>query len=114
MSESQLVFPTGLCRIECEEADQAVGMGGDIRGNIAIIDPQPAQPGLAAKDDRRHRLCRPGLVFLESHRQIDLDSSPRPASLLAEVVGEMLGISPGVAVDVDNHAVDSVLTCHLV
>src|SRR5437016_5872400 len=98
MAEPQLLFPAGLRRIEREKANKAVGMSGDVVGDVRIIDPQATQSGLAAEDDRSHGLRGRLLVFLEPHGEIDFDAGFRTSGLLAEVVGEMLGVAPGVAV----------------
>ena len=65
------------------------GCGGDVVGHVRVIDPQPAQPRLAAEDDRPDRLAGRSGVVLEADRQIDLDPRLGPLGLLAEVVAEM-------------------------
>src|SRR4051794_34618854 len=78
-------------------------MSGNVVGNQGIIDPEAAQPGLAAKNDRSHGLGGGILVVLESDGQIDFGACTRTVGLLTKVVGEMFGIPPGVAVNVDDH-----------
>src|SRR6478735_3598318 len=103
MAIAQLLFPARLRWIEREKANQPVSVHRDVAGDVLVIDPQTAQPGLAAKDDGPHELWSMGSIFLEPHGQINFHSGPRPAGLLAEVVREMIGVRPGVAMNVDDH-----------
>src|SRR5439155_14246534 len=104
MTITQLLFPALLRRIEGEEANQAIGVSGDVVGDVGIIDPQTAEAGFAAEDDRSHWLGGGLLIILEPHGEIDFDAGLRTTGLLAKVIGEVLRVAPGVAVDVDDHA----------
>ena len=86
-------------------------MRGDVVGDIPVVDPQAAQARLAAEDDRPHVGDGTSLVVLVTDCQVELLARLRPPGLAAEVVGEVLGILPCVAVDVDDHGV-AALTRH--
>ena len=81
------------------------GCAGDVAGDVPVIDPQAAEPRLAAEDDRPDVWRRRGPVVLVTHGQIDLDAALAPLRLLAEVAGEVARVFPDVAVDVDDHQV---------
>src|SRR5688500_13235387 len=67
-----------------------------------IVDPQPAEFRLAAKDDRLHSRWRRALIVLEAHGQIDFLARLGPRKLTAKIVSKVIGIAPEVAMDVDD------------
>ena len=104
MSETQLLLPAGLGGIDGQEPDQRVGMLRHIVGHITVVDPHAAQAGFAAEDDGPHIGRALGAVFVIANRQVEFDPGPRPAfRLQTEVVAEMLRVSPGMGMNVDNH-----------
>lgn len=45
------LLPAVLSGVQREEADECFRMGGDVIGDIAVVNPDAGTPGLAAEDD---------------------------------------------------------------
>ena len=103
MPLAQFVLPARLRRIDRQEANQLVGMSGNIVGHVPVIDPQSAQFRLAPKHDGDGVFWRGLAVFLVAHGQVELRARLGPLGLLSKVVAEMAGIFPGVTMDIENH-----------
>src|SRR5688500_17044171 len=102
MAKDKLPLPVVLRRIDREKADELVGVSGDVLGDVRIIDPHPAEPGLAAEDDGRHIRDREPLIVFPADGQIQLHAGPGAAGLPAKVITEVLRVAPSVAMDIDD------------
>src|SRR6185295_4769415 len=91
----------GLGGIEGQKADQLAGMAGGVSCDLAIGDPQSGKFRLPAEHDGSVARSSAGLVVLPADGEVHLDVTARPLGLVFEIVGEMLGILPVVAVNVD-------------
>src|SRR5262245_43713133 len=78
-------------------------MRGHVVGDVLVLDPHPTELRLAAEDNGPRLSRGGGPVVVVTDGQIDLDAGPGSLGLPAEVVAEMPGVLPGVAVNIDDH-----------
>ncbi len=100
---AKFLFPAVLGRVHREEADQRLRVVCHVVRHIAVIDPQAAEFGFSAKDNRLHVFRGAAAVLGEAHGEVDLLAAPGAHGLSSEFLREVLRIPPGVAVDIDNH-----------
>ena len=67
-----------------------------------VIHPKPAEFGLASKHDGPNiRDGRP-LLVLKANRQIQFNARFGPATLLPEIVVEVIGVAPEMTMDIND------------
>ena len=99
----EFVAPVGLGGVEGEKADEAVGVEGNVGGDFIVRDPQPGEFGFAAKDDGFIAKCGTGAVGVVVDGEVDFLVAAGAAGLGFEIVREVAGVFPEVAVYVDDH-----------
>src|SRR6185312_11651877 len=100
MALFQLVLPAGLCRVQRQKTDQAVGRAVYVRGDFMVRYPQARKARFAAKDDRLASLRCTRSILRPANRQVD---APAMLGLLDELGGEMIGIAKIMTVNVGDH-----------
>ncbi len=103
MAVGEFVAPVGLGGIEGEEADEAVGVEGDVGGDFVVGDPEAGEFGFAAEDDGFVAEGGAGAIGVVVDGEVDFLIAAGAAGLGFEIVGEVTGVFPEVAVDVDDH-----------
>lgn len=103
MAVGEFVAPVGLGGVEGEEADEAVGVEGDVGGDFIVGDPEAGEFGFAAEDDGFVAEGGTGAVGIVVNGEVNFLVAAGVAGLRFEVVGEVAGVFPEVAVDVDDH-----------
>ena len=103
MTVGEFIAPVGLGGVEGEEADEAVGMEGDVGGDFVIGDPEAGEFGFAAEDNGFVAEGGTGAVGVVVNGEVDFLIAAGVAGLRFEVVGEVAGVFPEVAMDVDDH-----------
>ncbi len=99
----EFVAPVGLGGVEGEEADEAVGVEGDVGSDFIVRDPEAGELGFAPEDDGFVAEGGTGAVGVVVDGEVDFLVAAGVAGLGFEIVGEVAGVFPEVAVDVDDH-----------
>src|SRR5262245_53640256 len=74
-----------------------------IIGNVLIVDPNAAEPRLAAKHNGPNSFHRLPTILVVPDCQIHFDPRPRSFGLPTKLVAEMLRVGPRMTVNIDNH-----------
>src|SRR5262249_42038054 len=90
-------------RIDAKETDQRIRMRGDVVGDVSIIDPGSTQPGFAAKNDGDRVVGAGGAIIFVANSEIDFDARASAPRLAGEILAEISRVSPGVAMDINDH-----------
>ena len=108
MTFVQLVAPAGLRRVEAQETDQPVGMGGGVGGHFAVGHPQPGKARFSTENDRFPALLGPFVILVPPDREVHFHVSSGSFCLLLEVFREVVGIAEIMAVNVYEHVFDDI------
>src|SRR5262245_38275754 len=105
MSVVEFILPPRLRRINGQKTNQPIRMCGHVTGYVLIVDPNAAEACFAAEYDCAYVSGGRGAVAIVRHAEIDFDSRASPPRLRPKIVGKMFRVGPGVAMNVDDHAV---------
>ena len=103
MAVGELLAPVGLGGVQGQEADEAVSVEGDVGGDLVVGDPEAGKLGLAAEDDGFIAEGGSGAISVVVDGKVHFLVAAGVAGLALEIVGEVAGVFPEVAVDVDDH-----------
>ena len=105
MALDHFILPPWLRGINRQEPHQRVRMFRDIVGDVAIIDPQTAELGFAAKYHGDGVVRGRAAVLIVMDGQVEFRAGFGTSSLTAEVVAEMERVLPRMTMDVEDHDV---------